>query len=76
MRKAALTYRRETRAAQAEGAKPRSGTIGRMRRHTPRYVELDPEAPADRLAQSRIVSNMIAPAIRADSRWFWHGPDA
>jgi hypothetical protein len=33
------------------------------------------EAPSDRRDQSRIVANMIANAIRTDSRWFWHGPD-
>ena len=40
-----------------------------------KYVELDPDAPADRLAQSRVVAVMIARAIQADTKWFWHGPD-
>jgi hypothetical protein len=75
MREVALTYRRETRAAQAEGAKPPEQHHRAYEAAHAKYVELDPEAPADRLAQSGVVSNMIAHAIRADSKWFWHGPD-
>ena len=40
------------------------------------YPRLDPDAPTDRLEASSIVSTMIANAIRADTRWFRHGPDA
>jgi hypothetical protein len=40
------------------------------------YLRLDPDAPTDRLEASSIVSTMIANAIRADTRWFRHGPDA
>jgi hypothetical protein len=40
------------------------------------YLRLDPDAPADRLAASAIVTTMIARAIRANTEWFWDGPDA
>jgi hypothetical protein len=36
----------------------------------------DPDAPADWREAAGIVSLMIANAIDADSRWFWHGPNA
>jgi hypothetical protein len=36
----------------------------------------DPDASADRREAAGIVSPMIANAINADSRCFWHGPDA
>jgi hypothetical protein len=75
MREVALTYRRETRAAQAARAKPSEQHHRAYEAAHAKYVELDPEAPSDRLVQSRIVTNMIANAIRTDSRWFWHGPD-
>jgi hypothetical protein len=76
IREVALTYRRETRAAQVEGAKPPEQHHRAYEAAHAKYVELDPDAPSDRLAGSRIVANMIANAIRTDSRWFWHGPDA
>jgi hypothetical protein len=75
MREVALTYRRVDRLAKAEGAKPPEQHHRAYEAAHAKYVELDPDAPADRLDQSRIVTNMIATAIRADSWWFWHGPD-
>ena len=75
-RQVALTYRRVARAAQAEGAKPPEWHHRAYEAAMAEYLALDPDAPAERLAASRIVSEMIAFAIRADSRWFWHGPDA
>jgi hypothetical protein len=36
---------------------------------------LVPDAPADPLEVSRIVNAMIAAAINADAKWYWHGPD-
>jgi hypothetical protein len=40
------------------------------------HRRLTPYATPDRLAVSGEVNRMIAAAINADPRWFWHGPDA
>jgi hypothetical protein len=40
-----------------------------------KYLELDADAPSDRLEASARVSEMIAFAIRVNTRWFWEGPD-
>jgi hypothetical protein len=35
-----------------------------------------PDAPPTRLEVAEIVNVMIANAIRVNTDWFWHGPDA
>ena len=40
------------------------------------YRRLNPYATGDALAVSGEVNAMIAAAINANPRWFWHGPDA
>lgn len=40
------------------------------------YRRLSPDAPTDRLEASEHVNHMVAAAINANPRWFWHGPDA
>jgi len=70
-----LNYRRETRLAQAEGPRRPSSITEPMRRRAPSMWSWTRTRRSDRLAQSRIVSIMIAHAIRADTKWFWHGPD-
>ena len=76
MREVALTYRRVDRARKAEGATPPEQHAAAYEAAMAAYLRLDPDAPADRLEASGIVSTMIAHAIRADTAWFWHGPDA
>jgi hypothetical protein len=39
------------------------------------YRRVYPDAPADQRAASHEVNSMIAAAINADAKWFWHGPD-
>jgi len=39
------------------------------------YRRLCPDAPTDQRAASGQVNRMVAAAINADARWFWHGPD-
>jgi hypothetical protein len=76
MREGALTYRRVGRTAKAEGCLPPERE--RRARDTAHeaYRQLVPDAPADRLSVSSIINPMIAEAIRADTDWFWRGPDA
>jgi hypothetical protein len=76
MREVALTYRRIDRALKAQGASPPEHHAAAYEAAMAAYRRLDPDAPADRLEASSIVSTMIANAIRADTKWFWHGPDA
>jgi len=40
------------------------------------YRRLSPYATGDTLTVSGEVNRMIAAAINANPRWFWHGPDA
>jgi hypothetical protein len=40
------------------------------------YRRLNPYATGDKLVVSGEVNRMIAAAINANPRWFWHGPDA
>jgi hypothetical protein len=40
------------------------------------YRRLSPSGRYDRLAVAGEVNRMIAAAINANPRWFWHGPDA
>jgi len=68
LRPVALTYRRAKRAGIHEG----EATDMAIRE----YQRLNPNAPANKLSASRIVIQMIAMAISADTEWFWHGPDA
>jgi hypothetical protein len=37
------------------------------------YRRVCPDAPADQFAASRDVNRMVAAAINADTKWFWHG---
>jgi hypothetical protein len=76
MREVALTYRRVDRELKAQGASPPEHHHGAYEAAMAAYLRLDPDAPTDRLEASGIVSNMIATAIRANTDWFWHGPDA
>jgi hypothetical protein len=71
----ALTYRRVDRALKGQGASPPEHHHGAYEAAMAAYLRLDPDAPTDRLEASGIVSTMIANAIRADTTWFWHGPD-
>jgi hypothetical protein len=75
MREVALAYRRVGRRATAAGAKPPEVEHRAYEAARAKYLELDPDAPSDRLEASARVSEMIAFAIRADTEWFWHGPD-
>jgi len=34
-----------------------------------------PDAASDPLTASERVARLIASAVAADPRWFWHGPD-
>jgi hypothetical protein len=65
LRAVALAYRLAYRAGASQG-ECCDAAIAKYRR-------VCPDAPADRLAASREVNRMIAAAINADSRWFWHG---
>jgi hypothetical protein len=76
MREVALTYRRETRAGIAAGLSPPEHHERAIEAAYAAYRRLDPDAPKDRLEMSHKANVMIANAINADSRWFWHGPDA
>jgi hypothetical protein len=39
------------------------------------YRRVCPDAPVDQIGASREANRMVAAAINADTRWFWHGPD-
>jgi hypothetical protein len=83
LREVALAYRREMRAPQ-EPAVTRAKISRRdqKRQHeavaaaTAEYRRLNPSARYDRLAVSGEVNRMVAAAINANPRWFWHGLDA
>jgi hypothetical protein len=75
-RAVALTYRRVDRAAKAEGCRPPEQHRRAYEAAHAMYLRLDPDAPADRLKASAIVTALIAQAIRANTSWFWEGPDA
>ena len=67
LRPVALAYRRAYRAGASEG-----GCHDAALRE---YRRIFPDAPPDQLAASREVNRMVAAAINADTKWFWHGPD-
>jgi hypothetical protein len=67
LRPVALAYRRAYRAGASEG----ECCDAALRE----YRRVCPDAPADQIAASRDVNRMVAAAINADTRWFWHGPD-
>ena len=64
----ALAYRRARRAGDLD-PNARDAAIDR-------YLERRPGAAQDRLAASARVAHLIANAVAADPRWFWHGTDA
>jgi hypothetical protein len=83
LRAVALAYRRvmraredptATRAEEARLAQKRQSEA--LAAATAEYRRLSPWVTGDRLAVSGEVNRMIAAAINADPRWFWHGPDA
>ena len=76
MREVALAYRRAERAAKAEGCLPPEHHRRGYEAARVKYLELDSDAPADWLEAAARVSEMIAYAIRANTDWFWRGPDA
>jgi hypothetical protein len=76
MRAVALAYRREDRRAKAEGCRPPEQHRRAYEVAHAMYLRLDPDAPPGRLAASAIVTALIANAIRANTAWFWEGPDA
>lgn len=76
LREVALTYRRVDRALKAQGASPPEHHHAAYEAAVAAYLRLDPDAPKERREASAIVSAMIAHAIRADTDWFWFGPDA
>jgi hypothetical protein len=67
LRAVALAYRRAYRAGASEGG-CHDAALRECRR-------VWPHAPTDQLAASREVNRMVAAAINADAKWFWHGPD-
>src|SRR3982074_2434950 len=67
LRPVALAYRRAYRAGASEG----ECCDAALRE----YRRVCPDAPADPLAAWREVNRMVAAAINADTKWFWHGPD-
>jgi hypothetical protein len=83
LREVALAYRRVMRAPQ-EPAVTRAEISRRDQRQqseavaaaTAAYRRLSPSAHYDQLAVSGEVNRMVAAAINANPRWFWHGPDA
>jgi hypothetical protein len=82
LRAVALAYRRVirapedpalTRAEEARQAQKRQSEA--LAAATAEYRRLSPFATGEKLAVSGEVNRMIAAAINADPRWFWHGPD-
>ena len=71
LRAVALAYRRTYRAIPDF----REGHQVGLDAAEAEYRRLVPDAPADPLEVSRIVNVMIAAAINADAKWYWHGPD-
>lgn len=76
LREVALAYRRAYREGKAVGLSPPEYQRRAVDAALAAYLRLDPDAPADRLEASAMANLMIANAIRAGIRWFWHGPDA
>jgi hypothetical protein len=68
LRQVALTYRRARRAGKGQNEAVDAAI--------PEYRRLSPFATNDTLAVSGDLNRMIAAAINANPRWFWHGPDA
>jgi hypothetical protein len=75
-REVALAYRRAGRAAKLEGLAPPEMEATALDAAHATYRRLVPDAPPTRLEVSEIVNVMIANAIRVNTDWFWHGPDA
>ena len=75
-REVALTYRRVQRRRRAEGASVPDAEHNAVDAAIAKYQELDPDAPRDKAEASRTALMMIANAIRVNTAWFWHGPDA
>ena len=71
---AAIWSRPLTRADEARLAQERQAEA--LAAATAEYRRLSPFATGDKLAVSGEVNWMIAAAINANPRWFWHGPDA
>jgi hypothetical protein len=67
LRAVALAYRRAYRAGASHG----ECCDAAMQE----YRRVYPDAPADQRAASHEVNSMIAAAINANAKWFWHGPD-
>jgi hypothetical protein len=67
LRPVALAYRRAYRAGASQG----ECCDAALRE----YRRVCPDAPADQLDASREVNRMVAAAINANAKWFWHGPD-
>jgi hypothetical protein len=67
LRAVALAYRRAYRAGASQG----ECCDAALRE----YRRICPDAPADQLAASREVNRIVAAAINANAKWFWHGPD-
>jgi hypothetical protein len=67
LRAVALAYRRAYRAGTSQGERHDAALR--------EYRRLCPDAPTDQLAASREMNRMVAAAINADTKWFWHGPD-
>ena len=68
LRAVALAYRRACRAGASSEGECHDAALWEYRR-------ICSDAPADQLAASGQVHRMVAAAINADTRWFWHGPD-
>ena len=83
LREVALAYRRVMRAPQ-EPAVTRAEISRRDQKResealaaaAAEYRRLNPSASDDPREVSGEVNQMIAAAINADPKWFWHGPDA
>jgi hypothetical protein len=83
LRAVALAYRRAMRAPKEPGlTRGEEARLAQKRQSAAlaaaaaEYRRLSPSATGDKLAVSGEVNRMIAAAINADPRWFWHGPDA
>jgi hypothetical protein len=83
LREVALAYRRVMRAP-AEPAETRAAVSRRDQKRqtealaaaTAEYRRLTPSASDGPREVSGEVNQMIAAAITADPKWFWHGPGA
>jgi hypothetical protein len=82
LREVALAYRRVMRAPQKPAAtRAEEARLAQKRQSdavnaaTAEYRRLSPSATGDKLAVPGEINRMIAAAINADPRWFWHGPN-